>query len=112
MCSYKSNSGWLVIDKIGDFLFFKDRYEMAKYFDMDVIKISGIITYCKRRICFYHKSGIYIQRLFTDGLCKRDINEENTEWDLSNQNQHFIDWIKIKAGHTENKYISYKYNNR
>ena len=101
---YKYDKGWLVVDKINDFLYFRDRYEMAKYFDLSVDVISGIIAFCKSRICYYHpKHKLYIQRLYTDYLCKRTPN--NVEWNIDKKNMYLIDWIKIKGGHTANKIL-------
>jgi len=58
---------YLVIDKIGDFLYFKDQHEIAKYFNITKPQVDGICQYCRRRLVFPSPSHhIYIQRLFNN----------------------------------------------
>ena len=82
---------WLLIDKMDDFHYFADRYEIAKYLNLTVPQINAIICHSRNHICYYSPSrDVYIQRLF-ENPCSRQLN--NTDWKRSFKNRYLIDWL-------------------
>lgn len=65
MTYYCSNCEWLVIDKVGDFHYFKSILEIGKAYDLTFNEVHSVITYCLKWGDRHSPSrGIYIQRLF------------------------------------------------
>jgi len=57
---------WLLIDKIGDFLYFEDIMSIAKYLDKSKSQVNNIFQQSLKNTNQIHKSGYYIQRLYED----------------------------------------------
>ena len=57
---------WLVIDKIGDHIYFKNQLEICKYFDLTKAQVYNIYNQSLKHYNKYTNSGLYIQRLFND----------------------------------------------
>ena len=65
--SYHPNKEWLATDKEGDFLYFYDLKELAKYFDWTYNEAYAVAHFSIRRINMPSPSkGVYIQRLYND----------------------------------------------
>lgn len=64
---YKKNTTeWVLIDKVGDLLFFKDIMSIAKYLDKSKSQVNNIFQQSIKNTNQIHKSGYYIQRLYED----------------------------------------------
>ena len=55
---------WLLIDKLGDYLYFKDILQISVYLDISKSKVNNIIQQSIKHSNKYTNSGYYIQRLF------------------------------------------------
>lgn len=65
--SYAPDKEWLATDKEGDFLYFYDLKEVAKYFDWTYNEAYAVAHYSLRRFNMPSPSkGVYIQRLYND----------------------------------------------
>ena len=66
--SYAPDKEWMATDKEGDFLYFYDLKEVAKYFDWTYNETYAVSHYSLRRINMPSPSKkVYIQRLYVDG---------------------------------------------
>tara|TARA_R100000479_G_C6256640_1_gene154361 strand:- start:257 stop:556 length:300 start_codon:yes stop_codon:yes gene_type:complete len=58
---------YLLIDKVGDFHYFKNMKKISEYLDMKPPVVHNIIYQCKRNYNEYHSTtGLYIQRLYNN----------------------------------------------
>ncbi len=84
---------YLLIDKIGDFHYFKSLKTIAEYLDLPVSKVNAIYHYCKKHYTKYSSSEVYIQRLFNNTL-SRQITNTTFIWDPYERNKFHLALIK------------------
>tara|TARA_R110000796_G_scaffold25132_2_gene71214 strand:+ start:253 stop:579 length:327 start_codon:yes stop_codon:yes gene_type:complete len=93
---------YLVIDKAGDFLYFKDQAEISKYFDIPVGATYNIALQNRTRKYqeYHHKHKIYIQRLYNNKYSRQPGNTEFI-WDEKKRNNFHnqnITFNRLKTG--------------
>ena len=57
---------WLVINKIGDHIYFKNQLEICEYFNLTKAQVYNIYTQSLKHYNKYTNHGYYIQRLYND----------------------------------------------
>jgi hypothetical protein len=73
---------WLVIDKAGDHLYFKQTAEIAKYFNLTIPQVNAVYIHSLNNINKYSPSkDIYIQRLYNNVcLPPKDFKKTSFHW--------------------------------
>ena len=84
---YNNNSNFLLIDKMGDYFYFKDMKSISKYLDKTYSQIVSIYRHSQKHYVELHSSGYYIQNLYNNELCRQPKNTSFI-WDIKSRNIH------------------------
>tara|TARA_R110001606_G_scaffold291343_3_gene439224 strand:- start:7311 stop:7595 length:285 start_codon:yes stop_codon:yes gene_type:complete len=57
---------WLVIDKVGDYFYYKDIKEVSTALDLTKSQVYNLVLQSIKHYNKYTSKGVYIQRLYND----------------------------------------------
>ena len=78
------NHEWLLIDKVGDYFYFKDIQKIADYLNLTKGQINNEINQSIKHYNKYTNRGYYIQKLYNNPVLDKYIyyidNNGEKEW--------------------------------
>ena len=85
----KYETEWLLIDKVGDYYYFRDIMSIAKYLDMSKSQVNNLFIQSLKHTNQFHKTGFYLQRLYNDTTRppKKDFRNKNKYIYFTNHTQ-------------------------